>query len=132
VTAVADPASGGTTVTELTLAELRLQHARLTATAARLRLRSRTGDPTSRRTLDLCRDARFTQQRADDYAAVLRMIGQPTLEAMETDLRTGLIRVWKRAGFEDDEGGGVAPLEEAKHVVKSLFLSWKARSHDQS
>lgn len=58
-------------ITKRTLAELRLKHAQLTASAERLRDRSRVMDPTGRALLSVMGDVRQTQQRADDYAALI-------------------------------------------------------------
>ncbi len=57
----------------LVIKELRLRHAQLDERAERLRQEQRTVSATSPRALPLGREVRAVQQRADDYAALLRV-----------------------------------------------------------
>ncbi len=58
----------------LTVAELRLRHAQLAEKAERLRQESHRTSGASTRAAFLARGARQYQQRADDYAALLRIV----------------------------------------------------------
>lgn len=57
----------------LTIAEIRLRHAQLTHSAERMRQEGRTLSATTMRASFLAKAARQTQQRADDYASLLRI-----------------------------------------------------------
>lgn len=57
----------------MTIAELRLKHAQLTAQAERLRQESRTL-PFGNRSATLTKRVKDIQARADDYAAILAAI----------------------------------------------------------
>lgn len=58
-------------MTPLTLAEIRLRHAQLVERAERLRAQSASMSAASRSSLATIREARRTQIRANDYAAIL-------------------------------------------------------------
>lgn len=62
----------------LTLAELRLQQATLAHRAERLREQWRHAVPTGPRAASLGRQVRSAQERADDYAGLLRAAEETT------------------------------------------------------
>lgn len=60
----------------LTLAELRLRHAQLEERAERVRQEWRGTTSTSTRALALGKETKALQERAADYAAIIRVAGE--------------------------------------------------------
>lgn len=107
-----------------TMTELRLRHAELEAAAQRLRDRAVGMDPTRATTAATMRRIRGTQQRADDYAALLRMLERPSLERMEEDVTTILTAPGGEVEADRLEPG----LARARSLMGSLFEHWRSQA----
>lgn len=104
-----------------TMKELRLRHAELEASAQRLRDRAVGMDPTRATTAGTMRLARTTQVRADEYAAIMRLLAAPTLDDMERDVTTALTS----PGGDEVAMLALEPgLTRAQSLMRSLFNHW--------
>jgi hypothetical protein len=107
-----------------TMKELRLRHAELEAMAQRLRDRAVGMGPTRATTSGTLRQVRSVQARADEYAALLRMVDAPSLERMEEDV----ITVLTSAGVGEVQADILEPgLVRARALMGSLFDHWRSQ-----
>ena len=107
-----------------TMKELRLRHAELEAMAQRLRDRAVGMDPTRATTSGTLRQVRSVQARADEYAALLRMVDAPSLERMEEDVVAALTT----QGFGEVRAEALEPgMAQARDTMGHLFDHWRSQ-----
>lgn len=110
-----------------TTTELRLRHAELEATAQRLRDRAVGMDPTRATTAATMRRVRSVQLRADEYAALLRLLAGPSLEQVEAKVTAALDG--SLSGMGEVQAHIHEPgISTAKALVAFLFEEWRSQA----